>query len=291
MHLTLNNINIYSNSLKRLNENEDIKIKFKSIDSADHPKAIQAILHKLSHIDEFPIIASFLLCCMERAYYNTENIGHYALGEEVYTHFTSPIRRLCDLMVHMVLDILLGDYNNINEINFEELEKLLEEASKQASRMERQADVAEYDGNRLAIIKSMKDYIGYEYDAVICFPSYNLWEGLGGYRADILKYSIVPQENGTFTMYADVKNNGTTTWHYSDNVRLHLWLNDYDAGIRAELAPNKPVEPGGTYTFVLHNLPSALSSYNITAQMLIEGHFYFGEKESLSTEAIKGIIL
>lgn len=153
--------------LKEINENEDLKIKFKSIDSADHPKAIQAILHKLSHIDEFPIIASFLLCCMERAYYNTENIGHYALGEEVYTHFTSPIRRLCDLMVHTVLDILLDDYNNICEINFEELEKLLDEASKQASRMERQADVAEYDGNRLAIIKSMKDYIGYEYDATV----------------------------------------------------------------------------------------------------------------------------
>jgi len=153
--------------LREINENEDIKIKFKSINSADHPKAIQAILHKLSHIDEFPIIASFLLCCMERAYYSPENIGHYALGEEVYTHFTSPIRRLCDLMVHMILDILLNDYNNICEIDFKELEKLLDEASKQASRMERQADVAEYDGNRLAIIKSMKDYIGYEYDATV----------------------------------------------------------------------------------------------------------------------------
>lgn len=153
--------------LKEISENEDLKIKFKFIDSADHPKAIQAILHKLSHIDEFPIIASFLLCCMERAYYSTENIGHYALGEDVYTHFTSPIRRLCDLMVHMILDILLNDYSNICEINFEELEKLLDEASKQASRMERQTDGAEYDGNRLAIIKSMKDYVGYEYDAIV----------------------------------------------------------------------------------------------------------------------------
>jgi len=67
----------------------------------------------------------------------------------------------------MILDILLGNYSNINEINFEEFEKLLNDASKQASRMERQADVAEYDGNRLAIIKSMKDDIGYEYDATV----------------------------------------------------------------------------------------------------------------------------
>ena len=153
--------------LRSINENEDLKIKFKLIDSAEHPKVIQAILNKLSHLDEYPILASVLLCCMERAYYSTENIGHYALGEEIYTHFTSPIRRLCDLMVHTVLDILLGDFDKANEIDFDQLDELLEESCKQASRMERQAEVAEYDGNRLAIIKSMKDFIGEEYDAVV----------------------------------------------------------------------------------------------------------------------------
>lgn len=122
-----------------------------------------------------------------------------------------------------------------------------------------------------------------QYDAVICFPSYNLLEGLSGYNAEILKYEVVPQENGTFTMYADVKNNGTTAWKYSDNIRMHLWLNDSDVGIRSELSPDKAVEPEETYTFVLQNLPAALSSFDITAQMLIEGRFYFGEKETVST--------
>lgn len=153
--------------LKEINENDDIKIKIKSIDSAEHPKVIQAILHKLSDLDEYPILASFLLRCMERAVYSTENIGHYALSEEVYTHFTSPIRRLCDLIVHMILDILLVDYEKISEIDFDELEEFLKETCKQATRMERQADAAEYDGNRLAIIKSMQNFVGCEYDAIV----------------------------------------------------------------------------------------------------------------------------
>lgn len=161
------NIKKVNNLLRLINGDKDIDVKLKLVDSTEHPKAIQAILNKLSQLEEYPVLASMLLQTMERAVYSTQNIGHYALGEEVYTHFTSPIRRLCDLMVHTVLDILLEDYDKINQINFEELEKLLDESCKQATRMERQAEAAEYDGNRLAIIKSMQEFIGCEYDAVV----------------------------------------------------------------------------------------------------------------------------
>jgi len=67
----------------------------------------------------------------------------------------------------MILDILLGDPSMLDKINFAELEEFLEETCKQASRMERQAEAAEYEGDRFAIIKSMKDSIGCEYDAVV----------------------------------------------------------------------------------------------------------------------------
>lgn len=161
------NIKKVNATLRDINMDKDIGVKFKLIDSAEHPKVIQGILNKLSNLDEYPILAGILLQSMERAVYSTENIGHYALGEEVYTHFTSPIRRLCDLIVHMILDILLDDFEMVNEVDFDKLEQLLQEACKQATKMEGQAEVAEYDGNRLAIIKSMQEYIGYEYDAVV----------------------------------------------------------------------------------------------------------------------------
>lgn len=156
--------------LKQINEankDDDDFVKFKMIDSAEHPKVIQAILKKLANLDEYPILATILLRSIERAEYSTINIGHYALSEEIYTHFTSPIRRLCDLVVHMILDILLGDADMLDKIDFTKLEEFLEETCKQASRMERQAEAAEYDGDRLAIIKSMQDTIGEEYDAVV----------------------------------------------------------------------------------------------------------------------------
>ena len=159
-----------NDGLKYINEaNKDDHsfVRFKMIDSADHPKVIQAILKKLSNLDEYPILATILLKSIERAEYSTINIGHYALSEEIYTHFTSPIRRLCDLMVHMVLDVLISDGELLDKIDFNKLEEFLEETCKQASRMERQAEAAEYDGDRLAIIKSMQDSIGCEYDAVV----------------------------------------------------------------------------------------------------------------------------
>ena len=161
------NVRKVNETIRLINDDKDLKIKFKPIDSANHPMVIQAILHKLSNMDEYPVLASVLLQCMQRAVYSTVNIGHYALSENVYTHFTSPIRRLCDLMVHMVLNVLLGNTEILDQISFDELEELLKEGCKQATRMERQADVAEYDGNRLAIVKSMEPFIGYEYDAYV----------------------------------------------------------------------------------------------------------------------------
>lgn len=160
-------------TIKNINET-DIEVKFKTIKSVNNPKVIQSILNELSNIEEYPIIAGLLLQDMQRAEYNTENIGHYALGLAHYTHFTSPIRRLCDLIIHILLDILLEDNNYINKIDFKKLESFLQEASRQASKMERQADAGEYEANRLAIIKSLEPYIGEEFEAIITEVSDNI---------------------------------------------------------------------------------------------------------------------
>lgn len=155
-----------NDTLRNINES-DVGVRFKLIDSADNPKVIQAILHKLSSVDEYPILASMLLQDMQKAIYSVENTGHYALGIESYTHFTSPIRRLCDLLVHMILDLILENYEVINTIDFKKMESFLREACTQASRMERQADAGEYEAERLAIIKSMEKDVGGEFEAVV----------------------------------------------------------------------------------------------------------------------------
>jgi ribonuclease R len=121
-------------TLKSINDS-DVNIKFKALNNVNSPKVIQQILHKLSDLEEYPIIASILLQDMQRAEYNIQNIGHYALGLEFYTHFTAPIRRLNDLLIHMILDILLESPEELYEQDFKKMETYLQEASKQASRI------------------------------------------------------------------------------------------------------------------------------------------------------------
>ncbi len=68
-----------------------------------HPKTMQSILNQLKDKKEFHILSSLLLRSMQKAVYDTDNIGHFGLASERYTHFTSPIRRFPDTTVHRLL--------------------------------------------------------------------------------------------------------------------------------------------------------------------------------------------
>ena len=68
------------------------------------PTALQYILEQLHDKKEFPILSTLLLRCMQKAIYKEINLGHYALGSQCYTHFTSPIRRYPDTTVHRLLN-------------------------------------------------------------------------------------------------------------------------------------------------------------------------------------------
>ncbi|MDB5197064.1 MAG: ribonuclease [Flaviaesturariibacter sp.] len=96
---------------------------------------------------------------MAKAIYTSENIGHYGLGFEHYCHFTSPIRRYPDILVHRVLfDILNKDIHP---------DKKMEEKCKHSSERERAAMEAERAGNKYKQVEFMRNYVGDEFDAVI----------------------------------------------------------------------------------------------------------------------------
>ena len=138
------------------------------VTNVDSPKNIQRILDRIQNSKQFPLVSQMLVMGMQRARYSIRNLGHYALCLDYYTHFTSPIRRLADLLVHMLIDLVLEDYDKLLETDLVELEKLLEELCVHASRMERQADMAEADCERRAIIKHMEGYIGCDFEAIVC---------------------------------------------------------------------------------------------------------------------------
>ena len=139
--------------------------KIKPIKEVDNPKALQVLLNILAGYQEYPIISTMLVMAMQRARYSTNNLGHYALGLPAYLHFTSPIRRLADLLVHHLIDLVLDNPEKLTPEYLAELEDWLEDLCKQASRMERQAEMAERIAERRQILKLLnKDDI---YEATV----------------------------------------------------------------------------------------------------------------------------
>jgi ribonuclease R len=105
---------------------------------------------------------------MAKAIYTSENIGHYGLGFEHYAHFTSPIRRYPDVMVHRVLDeVLKGEIR---------VDKKMEEKCKHCSERERAAMDSERAANKYKQVEFMSDKLGEEFDGVISgVASFGFW--------------------------------------------------------------------------------------------------------------------
>ena len=135
-----------------------IGCKIPYIKNYTNPKTIQGILKNLINDPNFKIISKFILMGMKKARYSEENTGHFALAYDKYTHFTSPIRRLCDLIVHYLIDMYDNPNLSMEELN--ELETLLKEASIQASYKERKADEAEDEANMMKMAEYMESHIG-----------------------------------------------------------------------------------------------------------------------------------
>ncbi|MEC0711711.1 ribonuclease R [Bacillus haynesii] len=131
-----------------------------------HPKALQSVLEEVRDRPEEAVISTVMLRSMKQAKYDPQSLGHFGLSTEFYTHFTSPIRRYPDLIVHRLIRTYLIQ-GKTDEATREKWAEKLPEIAEHTSNMERNAVDAERETDDLKKTEFMLDKIGEEFDGVI----------------------------------------------------------------------------------------------------------------------------
>lgn len=130
-----------------------------------HPKELQKLLLKIEGTAEESLISRLTLRSMKQAKYSTISTGHFGLATSYYCHFTSPIRRYPDLQIHRIIKENLR--GKMNDKRIAHYDKILPEVAKHSSEMERRADEAERETEKMKKVEYMSHHIGEEFEGVI----------------------------------------------------------------------------------------------------------------------------
>ncbi len=130
-----------------------------------HPKEIQKLIAGIEGTPEEALISRMTLRSMKQARYTTVCMGHFGLAANYYTHFTSPIRRYPDLQIHRIIKENMK--NGISQRRFAHYDRILPEVTVQCSALERRADEAERETEKMKKCEYMSRHIGEIYEGVI----------------------------------------------------------------------------------------------------------------------------
>ncbi len=200
-----------------------------------NPKTIQKFLDSVKGKPEEKLLNQLMLRSMAKAVYAEHNVGHFGLAFLHYTHFTSPIRRYPDLIVHR----MLSEYQARGGMTAERENhyyRILPEIADQTSAQERRATEAERESIKVAQVYLMKDKVGEEFDAVISgvthfgmfvqIPSgaeglVHIRELPGYYTFDEAHYSLI-ESSGTAVYRTKAGSRNAKRYRIGDNVRVQL---------------------------------------------------------------------
>lgn len=130
-----------------------------------HPKQLQEVIEKVKGKKEETVVSTLLLRSLKQARYSPECSGHFGLAARYYCHFTSPIRRYPDLMIHRVIKAYLN--GRLDDKSYKKLVGTVDYAAVQSSEMERVAQEAEREVDDLKKAQYMAERIGEEYDGIV----------------------------------------------------------------------------------------------------------------------------
>ena len=188
------------------------------------PQVMQDILGQLKDKKEFHLLSALLLRSMQKAVYDSTNIGHFGIASKCYTHFTSPIRRYPDTIVHRLLRTYLFE-NKINKETIEFYERQMPIYALQTSTCERRAIECEREVDDMKKAEYMMNHVGEEFEGMISsvlnFGMFvelpNLVEGL--IRLDSLKDDFYTYDESTFTIRGNKNKRG---YRLGDKVRVKV---------------------------------------------------------------------
>jgi len=190
------------------------------------PAAFQKLLKQVEGKPEERLLTDILLRAQRKAIYSEECRGHYALAAPYYCHFTSPIRRYPDLIVHRQLSRLLAFGRPIAPSEAEQMTARIAEIAKHSSDRERRAEQAERESLLWKKIVFMKDKVGGEFDAFVTgVASFGLFVTL----ADFFVEGLVPVSalGNDFFVYEEKQHrlrgrSTDVTYRLGDPLRVHL---------------------------------------------------------------------
>ncbi len=188
------------------------------------PKSMQELLDSLKDVKEYSILSTLLLRSMQKAVYDSNNIGHFGLASKCYTHFTSPIRRYPDTTVHRLLRTYLFNKNISNE-TLKYWEQKLVQISEHTSERERAAIDCEREVDDMKMAEYMEKHIGEEYTGIISgVMSFGIFIELsnkieGLVRIEDLKDDYYRYDERTFSLVGNKNKRG---YRLGDEVKVEV---------------------------------------------------------------------
>ena len=186
------------------------------------PKSMQELLNELKDVKEYSILSSLLLRSMQKAVYDKNNIGHFGLASKCYTHFTSPIRRYPDLIVHRLLRTYLFNKDiNLDTIKYWDQKLVL--IGERTSERERASIECEREVDDMKMAEYMEKHVGEEFEGVIsAVMSFGMFVELpnkieGLVRIDDLTDDYYIYDESTYSL---VGNNNKRGYRLGDSVKV-----------------------------------------------------------------------
>jgi ribonuclease R len=208
-------------SLGKLMENFGVAL---NLEEKIKPKTLQSALSKVKGKPEEGMISTLALRSMKQAVYQTENIGHFGLASKDYTHFTSPIRRYPDLMVHRLLKAQASG-KKLSKTDKEDLEARLSLAASHCSTCERAAIEAERQTDELKMAEYMVQFVGQKFDGTISgVASFGMFVQLENGIEGLVHISSLHDDyyNYNEEQYALIGENTGHTYRLGDRIRIEV---------------------------------------------------------------------